>query len=178
MKNHETMATGLVRVVIFACVMLCSCKGNDGKDGSNAPQLIYSGWTPFVTANWSANDNATYTRTYSITAPDLKQIILDNGAVFVYIKSSNPVILPSILPLQYNFRVGGAQVLDYNLQLNKLVLTLHTPITYSIDPGTLDAPYSYRYLIIPGSVLTSGRLANPVDYSDYNAVKEYYHLQD
>lgn len=67
--------------------------------------------------------------------------------------------------------------LDYDFDFSKEDFTIYAGGTYdlSLTPGYL-TNQTFRIVIVPGYF--SNRMANPVDYSDYNAVIKAFNIND
>jgi hypothetical protein len=131
--------------------------GPAGPTGPTGPagtaNVIYSAWTNFAVANWTALQGGAplADRRYTITAPGVTQNMMDQGVVVVYIKTpaGNQYVLPVIF--FYNAAPNAQQQLDYRLLLGQIQLRFFN-LGVATDPGTIDAPAQWRYVLIPGGV--------------------------
>lgn len=169
-------------------------KGDTGATGATGTaNVIYGTWQDMNNANFwyrlgsssttgGANNGGGSINVFSghgwgcdINAP-ITQDILDKGQVFVYGKFAPSVGDNRVYLLPNTF--WGKWYTQVNILLNKIYIqTIYdnadtVPTTYS-QSGFLCV---LRYIIIPGGV-AGGRKVN-LDYSDYEAVKAYYHLKD
>jgi hypothetical protein len=142
--------------------------GPQGPAGSTGPQgpagtanVIYSPWTDFVNATWSAPvvEFGKTVRNYPATAPGVTASIVTTGVVLVYWRDQglpNPQQMPSI---SYNITQAVNQYLGFALLTGQIQIKFFN-IDNTNDPGTFSgAGNSYRYIIIPGGV-AGGRGVN------------------
>ena len=136
---------------------LMSCRGDDGADGKDGKDgtanVIYSDWIIGPTLTDETIDE-TSGKSGLIDAPLLSQDIIDKGTVLVYAKFSS-----TILVLPYTSRAGGIDnTLTYFPMLQKIKL-----FRFKHDgSGGLYAAVSYRYILIPGGVKTTGKNVNKI----------------
>ncbi|MBS1574124.1 MAG: collagen-like protein [Bacteroidetes bacterium] len=150
-------------------------KGDTGANGATGPQgpagtanVIYSNWFSGQTLNltpiWpdSVISITGETITYSTkTAPDISAGILDSGVVLSYVRHPT-IISPQLLPyllssdptsndasklVQLNFAPMNGEVLYF----------VTNPVTKNASGLYPTDDFEYRYIIIPGGVLASGR---------------------
>jgi hypothetical protein len=127
-----------------------------------------------------------FAKVATLEIPKLTQKIFNSGTVLVYIKT------PSAL----NFNFNQYTSLPFSMRSSSVGYS--TKIAFAYEPGKLriyyyyeiaDAgatvpdistavvpPFTFKYVIIPGTEGFSAGKRSPVDFSDYNAVEEYYHL--
>lgn len=156
--------------------------GATGATGAQGPQgpagpvgppgtanVIYSVWTDFVLATWAApvSEFGKTVRNYPAAAPGVTAGIITTGVVLVYwrdIGLPNPQQMPSI---SYNITQPVNQYLGFALLVGQIQIKFFN-IDNTNDPGTFSGPgNSYRYILIPGSVL-GGRSAG-VGGTNYTA---------
>ncbi len=140
--------------------------GPAGSTGATGPagtaNVIYTAWTNFNIANWTAVQNVfgIDQRRYPIPAPGLSQTMLDNGVVIVYIKFSGVANTAYPLPMVESIAGGGGLQNMQNINtLNTITLRFFNGNGVG-DPGTFGAPNQWRYVLIPGGV-AGGRGAGP-----------------
>lgn len=153
-------------------------KGDQGEKGDpGTANVIYSSWTSFVAANWSASFNffGQTRRNYVVDETAITSDILNQGTVAVYVRFGGTSGTIQPLPFEQAIVQSKAQYLGFNLQLSKIIMFMYNKDDV-LDPGTIGSGNSYRYVIIPGGTPT-GRMAS-VDISDYEAVKSYYNIPD
>ena len=145
--------------------------GQDGQDGEpGTANVIYSDWIP---SPFNFNPVNTKSSNSFIIAPGLTDDIKDNGAVIVYGRSQGGVVyqLPAVLfgsNQSYSARPGTS----FNLRL----------IVESIDSGVIGESLilvEFRYIIIPGGILDSGKSA-AVNYSkmSYEEIAALFNIKD
>lgn len=138
-------------------------KGDTGATGggggnTTSSNIYYSDWLTVTFVGSSDNYSAT------INAPKITQEILNKGTVLTYAWSN---ITGNVIPLPYA-AING---------------TTRTTVVYTLGKVLLGATFDasaqkYRYIIIPpGTNIGSGRKSS-VDYSNYEAVKAYFNLND
>ena len=156
----------LIALMLVITMIVVSCKKETGPTGPTGPQgpagsagtanVIYSPWTGFDVANWSApvNEFGKVMRIYSAAAPGVTQTIIDNGAVLVYFKT-NGTQDPSLLPIvQYNIMEAVDQYVGSRLVVGTIEITFYN-IGNNVDPDIFtgdSTQNAYRYVIIPGGV--------------------------
>jgi hypothetical protein len=140
--------------------------GPAGSTGATGPagsaNVIYTAWTNFNIANWTAVQNVfgIDQRRYPIPAPGLSQTMLDNGVVIVYIKFSGVANTAYPLPMVESIAgSGGLQNMQNINTLNTITLRFFNANGVG-DPGTFGTPNQWRYVLIPGGV-AGGRGAGP-----------------
>lgn len=194
LKQKKTMKTTikfLGTAIIMALILFTSCKGPQGDigpagaagatgaAGSQGPKGDKgdTGATGAAGQNGNANVIQISYTTRTHTGIDLQynlpasitKAIFDNSSYFVYISntSGNAYSLPG-------WFTGGAN--SYR------TYTAVSTGTQSIYIGRVagsgnDVFDKTRIIIIPANDLRTGRKTN-LDYSDYEAVKAFYHLKD
>lgn len=117
------------------------------------------------------------THTGSELAFDLKSLTeeqINNSAFFFYVNTSQTSTLwapiPGVVPNSNN---------SYRFSINTQPAGYTFPRLYLLrNSGTGSETFpSSRAVIVPASEIRNGRKAN-VDFSNYEAVKAYYHLKD
>ena len=139
--------------------------GPVGPAGPQGPagtaNVIYTAWTNFNVANWTAVQNifGIDQRRYPIPAPGITQTMLDNGVVIVYIKFSGVANTAYPLPMVESIAgSGGLQNLQNINTLSTITLRFFNANGVG-DPGTFGSPNQWRYVLIPGGI-AGGRSAN------------------
>lgn len=158
-------------------------QGPQGEQGSQGPEgppgtanVIYSDWIAFSNANWEAPTTlgGQLRREYPVSVSQLNDEILMMGTVAVYVRFDTVEDRIFPLPLTLPLTSGSEQLLDFELELNTIIITLHDIEDNSVDPGTFGEVGQYRYIIIPGG--TAAKQALP-DLTDYNAVVKFYGIR-
>lgn len=204
-KNSSPFLMSQVTTLGFCFMLfLSSCTGPAGPDGPIGPagptgatgptgaagptgsaNVIYSNWATISSANWVLGSFYTSYTTYyyDVPAPSLSQTMLDRGVILVYAKwiggtgltrelPETPVLLPYFW--NYDAAAGYSEQLFAIAQLNNVEFRLQQ---YGVNAWIHNLTTSYRYVLIPGAQ-AGGRIAAPVDYTNYQAVKNYYHIPD
>jgi hypothetical protein len=136
--------------------------GPAGPAGPAGPQgvagtanVIYSSWTSFVAATWSAAvvEFGKTVRNYPAVAPGITQAILDQGVVLSYIKFPLPANTTYPLPAVLNGVAVNAVASSIFVENTIGILRIkHMNITDNVDPGIPVGGTQYRYILIPGGV--------------------------
>ena len=191
----KSSSTLLASLVIIALVFTQCQKGDVGPAGPAGPagpggaagstgpkgdtgtaNVIYSPWLDVNYAadteqNGSVIDTIGFYAT--ITATKLTNAILNSGEIKVYLNLGTSTT-PDIVPMPYFDVYSGININpDYSLQ--KIFLYANINASTAIISG--QKYLQYRYILIPGSV-PSGRVAQPVNWNNYNEVKAYLGLTD
>ena len=133
--------------------------GASGSGGgtSTTSNVFYSNW---LSVQFTGFDEFSAT----INAPKITQEILDKGTVLTYAKSN---VTGNVIPLPFAALNG----------------TTRTTVVYNLGKVLLGANFNassqtYRYIIIPaGTSIGAGRKVS-IDFSNYEAVKDFYGLKD
>ena len=175
MKKLNALSAIGTALVLTSGLFLMNCKGTDGAVGpagaigpagaagatgtTGSANVIYSDWIS-VTFTGSITS---YVGT--INAPKLTQDILDKGLVQTYFKNTTGLVN------SLNFYQPNGTT-PYSLWAYNTVGKINmNGANYNPSSPT----YLYRYILVPGGV---GARKAAIDYTDYEAVKEYYNLPD
>ena len=140
--------------------------GPAGTTGPTGPagtaNVIYSPWTAFTSANWSATTVNIFGKTarrYTAVAPGITATMLAQGTILVYFQGGGSPGTVRILPyttfnftqtvnqvIEPSFVVGAIEINFYNLDNN------NDPGTFTGTPGPPATGNIYRYVLIPGGV--------------------------
>lgn len=182
----------LIALSSLTFLIIASCEGPEGPTGPAGPQgaqgeqgpqgpegpagtanVIYSEWIAFNNADWDEPTTlgGQTRREYPISVSQLNEDILMMGTVAVYVRFDTVEDRVFPLPLVLPLTSGSEQQLDFELELNTIVITFHDIEDNSVDPGTFGEVGQYRYIIIPGGTAAK---ANLPDFSNYDAVVEFY----
>jgi hypothetical protein len=135
--------------------------------GPNGNNVIFSNWIQKTEADWFIWNPEKYTTDMVTTS--LTDAVRDKGLVLVYFEMNGFI---SQLP---SHAMGSDIVLDYSFQTGMITAR------YTYGGGSLYGNIfnvKFRYILIPSSAFGgNGRLSAPVDYSNYNAVCEYYGIE-
>lgn len=150
--------------------------GPAGPTGPTGPQgppgtanVIYSPWTDFVSANWTAVQNifGLDQRRYPITAPGATQVMIDQGVVLAFVRFAGVGNTTYQLPIVESIAgLGGTQHLQYVTTVGTITLKLLNSNGVG-DPGTFGPPNQHRYILIPGGV-AGGRGMNTGKFAEIN----------
>jgi len=135
--------------------------------GPNGTNVVFSNWIQKTDPDWFIWNPGKFTTDMLTTS--LTDAVRDKGIVLVYFKLSGFI---SQLPSQ---SMGEDIVLDYSIETGKITAR------YTYGGGSLYGNnilnVQFRYVLIPSSSFGNGRMSNPVDYSNYNAMCEYYGIE-
>jgi hypothetical protein len=151
--------------------------GPTGATGS--ANVIYSNWT---TPSHYTKDTVfgTYHFYADIPATKITQAILDNGTVLVYgkldgyVSSIWPTNQVAELPIEITYMNGATQNIDSWSGLATLGNVRIDLASSTNAYGSISNAHQFRYVIIPGGVLT---LAH-INIKNYPEVKQALHLPD
>lgn len=152
---------------------VAGANGTNGIDGATGPQgpagsanIIYSNWFGDDDMNIPWGDstlppsvsNDIISRAIK-TAPDITEGILDSGIVLCYVKNPS-LISPGLLP----YSIEGIELnfapLKETSEDGKILFYIRNPITHD-GSGNQPTGFEYRYVIIAGNILASGRKMDP-----------------
>lgn len=143
-------------------------EGEQGEPGT--ANVIYSDWVP---SPFNFNPNNIKSSNSYIIVPGMTDLIRDNGVVLVYGRSNGDVRyqLPAVL-FGHNQSYSARPGFSDNLRL----------IVESTDSGVIGKSLhliEFRYLLIPGGIPVSGKMAS-VDYSkmSYEEIAEQFNIPD
>lgn len=157
--------------------------GQDGEDGKpGTANVIYSNW--FSDADfdptWADSTNPITSEVISKafrTAPDITAGILDSGVVLSYARHYT-IVSPQLLPYTFHYNTGDPMDPYHIYQLNFVpiegnIMYYYTNLTTSNASGMYTFDFEYRYIIIPGGMPVSGRIADPRKMSYEEICKAY-----
>ena len=133
--------------------------------GPNGTNVVFSNWIQKTDPDWMTWGGGTKWTTDLLTT-SLTDAVRDKGIVLVYFNFNGFI---SQLPHE---SFGENLTLDSYFETGKIT------VRYTYGGGAIYVNnilnIKLRYVLIPSSSFGNGRMTNPVDYSDYNAVCEYY----
>lgn len=163
-------------------------RGPRGPQGPEGPQgepgtanVIYSPWfnvgEDFAAPRDTIIDGTLLRVTHKVFPP-LTFTILREGIIMVYMRTNN---INTIFALPYQSHAGGTpNTIDFHARAQRIFIT-----RFNHDesgPPIISASLDFRFVLIPGGVpsgnLQAGLRADPVDYSDYEAVAAYYGIPE
>jgi hypothetical protein len=134
---------------IVAIAFLSSCsKGTNGATGATGPagpdSVLHSSWTNFdLVGALDLYGDSVYTQT--VADANITQSILDSGVVDVYVEFLDPTGAEFIEP--------ASGYVETQIYLGSIVVN-----SYPLDEGglgtELNGSAAFRYVIIPGTILT------------------------
>jgi len=178
-------------------VYLKGPKGDPGEDGN--ANVISSGWNQIPAGDWSqsgAYASPFDISTYPITTASggwfsLNSVEQLNGAVFVYVRGlgkqsggrdTDVIQLPTHATVSGGGESGGIELrFTHGGDPNYAMWIM---VNVGLQSGTWDTSYmmntylpdlEFKAVVIPATTSKSNKMP-PMDYSDYEAVKEYFDL--
>lgn len=171
-------------------------KGDTGEQGAQGQQgqqgepgtanVSYSEWMRF---DWNVSDEEYY-KAMEIDEPAITDAFLNEGGMLIsFLKLSTAEHTQMTqLPMSNtneSLILAAITLADitppFTIQNGVIVVlsSLNGNPIYDYESGN-GGGYSFRYILIPGGtpLSSAGRLAQPVDFSDYEAVKAYYDIPD
>lgn len=163
-------------------------QGTAGQQGAAGPKgdtgtanIIYSDWFGLSTNKGKTTHYINSTTTgllYEFAVPSITQEILEKGMVVVFFKFGDGV---RVLPIM-NYQGFNINMEFFSIKVSKIYLLFHKE-GFQANLGSLfidEEPEFFRYVVIPGGnpAAGNGRVATPVDYHDYEALKAYYNIPD
>lgn len=158
-------------------------QGPEGPQGPQGPQgpagtgggsstVIYSKWFSLANTEWADSTLPPEIGSQQITrafknAPDITSNILDSGIVLSYIRHAT-IIGNQLMPYQiYNY------VINFSPLPGRLIYYLSDPVTQNASGVFPPDDFEYRYIIIPGNVLASGRARSPKTMTYEEVCRQY-----
>ena len=138
--------------------------------GPNGANVVFSNWIIVPHTGWTGYGTSTISTEF--TTSSLTDAVRDNGMVLVYYYDQNNSVV-RLLP----YIPSDGFVFDFSFVTGKITVKFRNLIN-NIFPD-VDLDRKFRYVLIPSSTFSGpgGRVNNSVDYSDYNAVCEYYGIE-
>jgi len=163
-------------------VISCGKDGANGADGATGPKgdsgadtVTYSAWLDVSfkadTIHKSGGGIDTIGYYATIDVPKLTKALLSTADVKAYI-NTNDASDPLIYPLPYT----GSSGLYIEFSAYTQTIQLYSNANLSTFTNSGKKYQQFRYMIVPGNALA--RMAAPVNWSDYAAVKAYLGLKD
>ncbi len=165
----------LLLTIAFALIMFSACKkGDTGPAGPQGPQgapgttgstggtgatgsanVIYSDWLSVTAAEWkdTTMTNIGQAKRIYKNASALTQQILDSGVMLVYLRDA----FNTTYQLPFTYNLNPARLHNYIPMAGKFLF-----YEYALDGtgGVSSTTNRYRYILIPGGVKTTGRMAS------------------
>lgn len=152
-----------------------SCKkGDQGPKGDSAiANVYYSPWMALRDTGWYYTDETLTEWQYIVRDSKIDSSLISTGDIHVY-WNRNTIAAPVVYNVPY--------VID-TFYIRPIFVRggfyLLSNIPYSVFDPTNATSY-FRYVITKGTQKTGARTTggSPVDFTNYNAVKEYYGIKD
>ncbi|ADR22471.1 hypothetical protein MATR_36830 [Marivirga tractuosa] len=162
----------------------CTFNGQDGAPGPRGPQGPpgedgMDGQEAFVFEYVDLTFSASNEYSLLLEFPEDFQM-LESDKVLVYFLYSDPQADETdvwrLLP-QTEFTNFGTLIYNYDFTMFDVILFLDSNFDLNLLGASFTDNWIARVVVVPGQ-FANGRTANAIDYSDYNAVMEYYNLSD
>ena len=140
--------------------------------GPNGANVVFSNW--IIVPHTGFTGYGTSTISTEFITSSLTDAVRDNGMVLVYYHDINNGGVVRLLP----YVPADGFVFDFSFVTGKITVKFRNLINNIFPDVGLDR--KFRYVLIPGSTFSGpggGRVTNPVDYSNYNAVCAYYGIE-
>lgn len=163
----------LIPLLLVISVLFAGCKGDDGAPGADGVNVV---GTTFEAEN--VNFTAANQYTYTIKFSDVRNLkVVESDAVLVYIlwevNGSTPIwrLLPQEITtnVRYNFDYSPV---DFSVFIDKDDPNFNLG---SLNNETLQNQ-TIRVVVIPSDF--NARKSDAVDITNYEAVKNYYHIEE
>jgi hypothetical protein len=154
---------------LFFALTLAACDSSDPYEGNAG---VYSFPITFDVNGASLNENVL---SEQFDVPDITQNVVNNGAVLVYFEEQGTW---TAMPYTYGVESATEPLVDYTVTLGYAYDTRLLEVFYetSADPDVLDLPGSVDMKVVIIDSIPVGK--NAIDLRDYEAVKQYYGLED
>lgn len=182
MKNLINFIFGISVILLSSCTF----NGQDGAPGPRGPQGPQGpagqngmdGQEAFVFEYVDLTFSASNDYNLLLEFPDNFQM-LESDKVLVYFLYSDPQAdepdIWRLLP-QTEFTEFGTLIYNYDFTMFDVVLFLDANFDLNLLSAGFTDNWIARVVVVPGQL--QSRTANPIDYTDYNAVMKYYNLSD
>lgn len=168
------MMKKLIPLLLVISVLFAGCKGDDGAPGPAGADGLIGTTFEAENINFTAANQYSYTIRFSDVA-NLK--VVESDAVLVYIlwdvNGSTPIwrLLPQAITttVRYNFDYSPV---DFSVFIDKDDPNFNLG---SLNAATLQNQ-TVRVVVIPSDF--NARKSDAVDVSNYEAVKDYYHIDE
>jgi len=169
--------------------------GNNGKNGTNGnANVMSSDWFTATTSfTLTTGFGGIFLLDYIHTAKEITKEIIDTGVVLVYARLKGygglwPTDRVSLMPIVLMYDLNPVEIDTWTAMLS--VENIRIRFTNSNNTyNSITQPHQFRYVIIPSTGSTSGRIADfsreslkndladvGVDINNYEEVAEYYGL--
>lgn len=168
----------LIPFIFAAAVLFQSCTGPRGPEGPAGYDGLIGQTFEIEKVNFNSTNSWRVIKDFS----EAKVGLEDSDVVLIYIlwevtDTGAPVW--KLLPQPIDMPRG----ILYNFDFTKTDYTLYIDAPDNVNRNSLSADYTqnqtFRIVVLP-SDWSNGRMSaqEPVDYSDYNAVKAHFHLDE
>lgn len=111
---------------------------------------------------------------------DFKSPLIESDVVLVYRQLGNDGGAPVWKLMPYTYHVDSVNSVDYLFDFSKFGISIYVNSNDTFNLSSYPEYYQnikFRVVVVPAKTGTS-KMANPVDYSDYNSVIKYYNIDE
>lgn len=172
------MTKKLIPLLFVIAILFQGCKGDDGAPGVDGGTVL--GTTFDITkVNFTSANKYVTSYTFAATSPNVK--VLESDLVLIYIYWGQDVLGNALdawrLMPQTTYDTGlGALIYNFDRTTTDFSIFLDGNVDYSKLPASYTQNQTFRVVIIPSDF--SSRKSGTVDYSDYEAVKKFYNIDE
>jgi len=171
----------LTIISLTLVISLFSCQGPAGEQGDPGPKGDpgadgldgLEGFTFDYIVDFTSPDYAS-----TLTFPETFQMLESDVALvyFVWGTTDNELEIWRQIP-QTLFLEEGLLQYNFDFTIDDVVVFMEADFDMSVLGADYTDDWIVRVVVVPAQDASNGRIAG-VDLSDYNAVKEYFNLQD
>lgn len=172
------MTKKLIPLLFVIAILFQGCKGDDGAPGVDGGTVL--GTTFDLTkVNFTAANKYVTSYTFAATSPNVK--VLESDLVLIYIYWGTDVLGNKLdtwrlLP-QTTFDSGlGTLIYNFDRTVTDFSIFLDGNVDYSKLTSDWTTNQTFRVVIIPSDF--NSRKSGSIDYSDYEAVKKFYNIDE
>jgi hypothetical protein len=171
------MTKKLFPLLIVIAILFQGCKGDDGAPGIDGGTVL---GTTFDLTNVNFTSANQYATSYTFAATS-KVEVLESDLVLIYVYWGQDVLGNQLdawrLMPQTTFDTGlGALIYNFDRTKTDFSIFLDGNVDYSKLPAAWTSNQTFRVVIIPSDF--SARKSGTVDYSNYEAVKNFYGIDE
>lgn len=173
------MIKKLFPLFIVIAIVFQGCKGDQGDPGVDGGTVLGTTFD-LTNINFTSANNYLISRTFAATSPNVD--VLESDLVLVYIYWGEDALGNSLdtwrlLPqTAFPTTQSGTLIYNFDRTATDFSIFLDGNTQFSTLPAAWTANQTFRVVIIPSDF--NSRKSGTVDYSDYNAVKEFYNIDE
>jgi len=183
------MKTTLLSFSLLLLTITFSCTGPAGEPGpagatgatgaagpagpagpAGSANVLTSAWRTVKATDWVISTTTPQQVRFAFTDNSLTQTVLDRGIVMAFTRTPGQTGVAEPMPFVYTN--GSSESFVVRVGTITFLYNANKTLTQADLFAT-----EYRWVIIPTATLSGGRLAG-VDWTNYEAVRDYLHLTD